>query len=120
MTPVLLLALLLTGTPDGGISPADPAGSVGSVGSTDVVALLKADPAPFDGLLVTEKRFTEYLHQTVDLEVATASLKACEGLTCDTPLVSSKTAFWIGAAVGVVVAGVVVFGAVELGKAASK
>lgn len=84
----------------------------------EVFPLQAGEKAPVDGLLVVPDRYVTMLK--AEQTCAVPTVPATPG--CAEPLVAPTTAFWagmaVGSVVGVVATGLLVYGAVEVVKAA--
>jgi len=97
---------------------AAPAAAEAPPAAPEVFPLTAGTPAPVDGLLVVPDRYVKMLQ--AESSCAVPSVPA--NPACPEPLVKSTTAFWagmaVGSVVGVVVTGLLVYGAVEVVKSA--
>ena len=101
-----------------------PASAPSSAPSELVVPLSAGAVAPFAGLLVPESTFIGYMRQEIRITELTMKLELRDRLLAEKPVVT-KTAptigvgwsFILGMGAGVVVAGVVIYGAVAVLKA---
>lgn len=104
--------------------PASMPASAPAATSEEVIPLLEGAPAPFSGLLVPEKTFIGYMRQEIRITELTMKLDLRDRLLAEKPVVTKTPptfgvgwSFVVGMGVGVVVAGVIVYGAVAVLKA---
>lgn len=90
----------------------------------EVMPLLAGAVAPFDGLLVPEVTFVKYLRQRLLVDELTAKLEIRDRLLLEKPLIEKTPptfgvgwSFVVGMGVGVIVASLAVYGAVQVLKA---
>jgi len=125
---VLLIAVLVATLALPRVAWADTAPASAPT-SRPVTGLLEGDVAPFDGLLVPPDTYKRYLHQRIDLEACELRVKVRDKAIADhlampllpvpttTPKLGSGSFGWwftAGVATGFLVAGAVVWGAVQV------
>lgn len=122
MKRAALLGLMLSACagvkPVPAVESAEAAPAEAPAPAPEVFPLTAGTQAPVDGLLVVPSRYIKLL----EAEESCAVPRVPAGAGCSEPLVKPTTAFWagmaVGSVVGVVATGLLVYGAVEVVKAA--